>query len=104
MDEALVGGKGDPHKELVLVAAEADGRVRLAHAATNDKATLKRFADGLIAPDARVVTDGLASYDADSLGERPPRGESADDLALEALASGHSRRCSPPQAYAGLPR
>jgi hypothetical protein len=35
MDEALVGGKGGPHKELVLVAAEADGRVRLAHAETN---------------------------------------------------------------------
>jgi transposase-like protein len=70
MDEALVGGKGGPHKELVLVAAEADGRVRLAHAATNDKATLKRFADGQVAPDARVVTDGLASYDSESLGER----------------------------------
>jgi hypothetical protein len=71
MDEALVGGKGGPHKELVLVATEADGRVRLAHAETNDKATLKRFADGQIAADARVVTDGLASYDGDSLGERP---------------------------------
>ena len=71
MDEALVGGKGGPHKELVLVAAEADGRVRLAHAETNDKATLKRFADGQVAPDARVVTDGLASYDGESLGERP---------------------------------
>jgi transposase-like protein len=70
MDEALVGGKGGPHKELVLVAAEADGRVRLAHAETNDKATLKRFADGQVAADARVVTDGLASYDGDSLGER----------------------------------
>ena len=71
MDEALVGGKGGPHKELVLVAAEAGGRVRLAHAETNDKATLKRFADGQVAPDARVVTDGLASYDGDSLGARP---------------------------------
>jgi hypothetical protein len=58
MDEALVGGKGGPHKELVLVAAEADGRVRLAHAATNDKATLRRFADGQVAPDAR--DDGWA--------------------------------------------
>jgi Zn ribbon nucleic-acid-binding protein len=28
IDEALVGGKGGPHKELVLVAAEAGGRVR----------------------------------------------------------------------------
>ena len=71
MDEALVGGKGGPHKELVLVAVEAGGRVRLAHAETNDKATLKRFADGQIADGARVVTDGLASYDADSLGDRP---------------------------------
>ena len=71
MDEALVGGKGGPHKELVLVAAEAGGRVRLAHAETNDKATLKRFADGQIADDARVTSDGLASYDSDSLGERP---------------------------------
>jgi hypothetical protein len=71
MDEALVGGKGGPHKELVLVAAESGGRVRLAHAETNDKATLKRFADGQIADDARVTSDGLASYDSDSLGERP---------------------------------
>ena len=38
IDEALVGGKGGPHKELVLVAAEAGGRVRLAHAANNDAA------------------------------------------------------------------
>lgn len=71
MDEALVGGKGSPHKELVLVAAEVDGRVRLAHAATNDKPTLKRFADGQVAADARVTTDGLASYDSESLGQRP---------------------------------
>jgi transposase-like protein len=70
IDEALVGGKGGPHKELVLVAAEADGRVRLAHAANNDEGTLKRFADGQIAADAEVVTDGLASYNKKSLGER----------------------------------
>ena len=56
----LVGGKGSPHKELVLVAAEADGRVRLAHAENNDEGTLKSFADNQIAPDAQVVTDGLA--------------------------------------------
>ena len=69
-DEALVGGKGSPHKELVLVAAEANGRVRLAHAENNDKDTVKRFADGQIAADARVVTDGHAGYDKTSLGER----------------------------------
>jgi hypothetical protein len=60
VDEALVGGNGGPNKELVLVATEAGGRVRLAHAANNDEATLKRFANGQIAPDAEVTTDGLA--------------------------------------------
>ena len=71
IDEALVGGKGGPHKELVLVAAEAGGRVRLAHAANNDAATLKRFADGQIAADSQIVTDGHAGYSKKSLGERP---------------------------------
>ena len=71
IDEALVGGKGGPHKELVLVAAEVDGRVRLAHAANNDAATLKRFADGEIAADSKIVTDGHAGYSEKSLGERP---------------------------------
>lgn len=70
VDEALVGGKGGPHKELVLVAAEANGRVRLAHAENNDLGTCKRFADGEIAPDARVVTDGHAGYSSKSLGGR----------------------------------
>jgi hypothetical protein len=32
--------------------------------------TVKRFADGQIAADARVVTDGHAGYDKTSLGER----------------------------------
>jgi hypothetical protein len=71
VDEALVGGKGGPHKELVLVAAEANGRVRLAHVENNDKDTVKRFADGQVSADARVVTDGHAGYDAKSLGKRP---------------------------------
>ena len=69
-DETLVGGKGGPNKQLVLVAAEANGRVRLAHADNNDEATLKAFADSEIATEAHVVTDGLASYNARSLGER----------------------------------
>ena len=71
IDEALVGGKGGPHKELVLVAAEANGRVRLAHADNNDATTLKQFADGQIADDTHVVTDGHAGYSATSLAERP---------------------------------
>jgi transposase-like protein/Zn ribbon nucleic-acid-binding protein len=71
IDEALVGGKGGPYKELVLVAAEANGRVRLAHVENNDEGTCKRFADGQITADAHVVTDGLASYNENSLENRP---------------------------------
>jgi len=70
IDEAFVGAKGRG-KELVLVAAEAGGRVRLAHAENNDEVTLKRFADGQVATDAHVITDGLASYNERSLNERP---------------------------------
>ena len=70
IDEALVGGKGGPHKELVLVAAEAQGRVRLVHVENNDIGTCKRFADGEVAPDAHVVTDGHAGYSRKSLGKR----------------------------------
>ena len=70
VDEALVGGRSCP-KQLILVAAEAGGRVRLAHAENNDEATLKRFADRQVASDAHVVTDGLASYNERSLNERP---------------------------------
>ena len=70
MDEALVGGRGGPHKELVLAAAEKGGRVRLAHAANNDAETCRRFAEGEVATDAAVTTDGHAGYNATSLGER----------------------------------
>lgn len=71
IDEALIGGKGSPNKELILVAAERNGRVRLAHAANNDAATLKRFADGQIVDDSAVTTDGHAGYNDESLGARP---------------------------------
>src|ERR1700730_713202 len=70
VDEALVGGRGCP-KELILVAAEVGGRVRLAHAENNDEGTLKSFANGQVATDAHVVTDGLASYNECSLTNRP---------------------------------
>lgn len=69
-DETLVGGKGGPHKELVLVAAEANGRVRLAHVENNDTGTCERFVAGQIAADAHVVTDGHAGYNGKSLGGR----------------------------------
>jgi len=74
MDEALVGGKGGPHKQLVLNAAEKYGRVRFAHAENNDTQTAKRFADDEVAEDAAVTTDGHAGYNEASLGEREHEG------------------------------
>ena len=71
LDEALVGSKGGPHKQLVLIAAESNGRVRLAHAENNDAGTLKHFADGEIATNTHVVTDGHAGYNEKSLDQRP---------------------------------
>lgn len=70
MDEALVGGKGGPHKQLVLVAAEANGRVRLAHAENNDAGTLQQCAGDEIGPQAHVTTDGHAGYSETSLDKR----------------------------------
>jgi len=52
------------------VAAEANGRVRLAHVENNDTGTCERFVSGQIAADAHVVTDGHAGYNKKSLGER----------------------------------
>ena len=46
----------------------------LDRAANNDAATLKRFADGQIAPESAVTTDGHAGYNAASLGARPHEG------------------------------
>lgn len=70
LDETLVGGRGGPNKQLVLVAAEKDGRARLVHAADNDAQTLKRFADAELDPRTSVVTDGHAGYSEKSLGQR----------------------------------
>ena len=69
IDEAFVGGKR-AGKSMVLVATETDGRIRLAHALTNDAETLKAFADASVAPEAAVTSDGHAGYNATSLGER----------------------------------
>ena len=62
---------GGISKDGTLVGAKAGGRVRLAHAENNDEATLKSFADAQVAATAAVTTDGLASYNARSLGGRP---------------------------------
>jgi transposase-like protein len=119
VDEALVGGKGGPHKELVLVAAEANGRVRLAHVENNDKDTVKRFADRQIAADAGVVRRpcrlrrqeprqaaprGGRADQGRAPRERRHPGLPLDDLAAEALAAWHPRWRGARQAPAGLPR
>ena len=70
MDETLIGGKGGPHKELVLIASEANGRARLVHAENNDSETLRRFVNADIGRDTVVTTDGHAGYNAKSLGGR----------------------------------
>ena len=69
IDEAFVGGKR-AGKSMVLVATETDGRVRLAHALTNDAETLKAFADASVATEAAVTSDGHAGYNETSLGDR----------------------------------
>ena len=69
IDEAFVGGKRRG-KSMVLVATETDGRLRLAHALTNDAETLKTFADASIAAGAAVTSDGHAGYNETALGER----------------------------------
>jgi hypothetical protein len=55
------------------VAAEPDGRVCLAHAEPTVRPRSSASPTARVAADARVVTDGLASCDGDSLGERPLR-------------------------------
>jgi transposase-like protein/ribosomal protein L37AE/L43A len=69
IDEAFVGAKR-AGKSVVLVANEADGRVRMTHVENNDAETVKRFADAEIASDAAVTTDGHKGYSGKSLGER----------------------------------
>lgn len=73
MDEALMGGRVGPHKQLVLTAAEKYGRVRFAHAENNDAETCKKFA-AAVSKDAAVTTNGHAGYSSTSLGERAHTG------------------------------
>lgn len=67
LDEALLKAGVN---ELVLVATEAGGRVRLAHVENNNADTCKLFAAGQVTADASVTTDGLAGYNAKSLEKR----------------------------------
>ena len=70
-DETLV--VGETHSSVCLGGHQNQllvGRA-LSPADNNDEGTLKSFADGQIAANAQVVTDGLASYNSESLRERP---------------------------------
>lgn len=70
VDETLVGGKG-AQKEIVVVAAEEKGRVRMTHAPGNHTEALKVVADREIGAKTEVKTDGNAAYGKKSLGKRP---------------------------------
>ena len=69
MDEGFVGGKGSA-KSVVLIAAERGGRIRMQHARSNDKASIKPFVDHEIDEHSLMVTDGLASYNREALSGR----------------------------------
>lgn len=68
-DETFVGGKGAV-KELVVIAAEEFGRVRLVHAPGNHTECLEHIASREIGTATTVKTDGHAGYSEKSLGGR----------------------------------
>ena len=68
-DETFVGGKG-ASKEIVVIAAEEFGRVRLMHAPGNHTECLEHLASNEIDSETTVKTDGHAGYNEKSLGER----------------------------------
>ena len=70
VDETLVGGKG-AEKEIVVVAAEEKGRVRMTHAPGNHAEALKVAVDREIGAKSEVKTDGNPAYAEKSLGKRP---------------------------------
>ena len=55
---------------MVLVAAQRGGRIRLRRVANNDEPSIGCFADALIDTQARVISDGLASYNRRTLKDR----------------------------------
>jgi len=86
MDEGFIGGKGSA-KSIALVAAERGGRIRFAQAPSNDQGSIKRFVDQEIDEQAIVVTDGLASYNDQTLSDRPHAAVVQDKLEKQAKDS-----------------
>ena len=68
LDESLTGKNA--LKAMIFVGAEVGGRIRMAHAPNNDEKTMKAFVDREIAQSAQITTDGLATYNANVLGNR----------------------------------
>lgn len=77
LDDGYIGGRtqqiGRPSgtKAVVLVAAEAHGRVRMEHSQDLTIETAKSFADRNLTPSSHVTTDGWRSFSKKSLGSRP---------------------------------
>lgn len=73
LDDTYIGGKDDRpgrpkgNKAVVLVAAEARGRVRLEHSPDLTKKSVRSFADRNIAQHSHVTTDGYRSLGPRSL-------------------------------------
>ena len=117
IDEALVGGKGGPNKELVLVAAESNGRIRLAHTDNNDaqafrrrpnrdgRESSERWSRWLQREEPRQAASRAKRTDQSATPrERCGPRLSLDDLSAEALATRHTCRRGQRQTPAGLPR
>jgi len=69
LDETFIGGK-EAEKDIVVVAGEEHGRVRLIHAPGNHSACIKHVADSEIITETKVKTDGHAGYNKKTLGGR----------------------------------
>ena len=69
VDEAKIGGKG-ADKEMIVVAAEQNGRVRMVHVPGNHAEALKVVADAEISEKTEIKTDGHKGYNKTSLGGR----------------------------------
>ena len=76
LDDGYVGGVDDRpgrpkgNKELVFVAAERHGRVRLEHSPNLTIVAVKSFVERNLSPGSMVTTDGCRSFSEKSLGSR----------------------------------
>ncbi len=78
VDEGYLGGKGEGNqrgrcrevKEVIVVAAEPGGRLRLEHAPDVTEGTIRSFLERNVTTDSAVTTDGSSSYTAKALSKR----------------------------------